>query len=146
MTGASVSSTASQTVVVSTTESSEAAATACESHGDHWHCPSGVPEPTTPPAATETGDHDEHEHDHDHEATAATCEPHGDHWHCPSGVAEPTAPPAASITTTATPSGDTAPAQSAATTSQFDGSAGAGAVPVGNFPIAVLGLIGMVFA
>lgn len=21
----------------------------CEPHGDHWHCPSGVPEPTSPP-------------------------------------------------------------------------------------------------
>ncbi|KAF1836562.1 zincin [Decorospora gaudefroyi] len=23
---------------------------ACEPHGDHWHCPPGVPEPTSPPA------------------------------------------------------------------------------------------------
>ena len=27
----------------------------CEAHGDHWDCPSGVPEPTTPPAVTTTG-------------------------------------------------------------------------------------------
>ncbi|USP80498.1 hypothetical protein yc1106_07772 [Curvularia clavata] len=27
-----------------------ATASTCEPHGDHWHCPSGVAEPTTPPA------------------------------------------------------------------------------------------------
>ncbi|PSN70769.1 hypothetical protein BS50DRAFT_570269 [Corynespora cassiicola Philippines] len=61
----------------------------CEPHGDHWHCPEGVPEPTTAPAlsattpapsASATADHD-HDDD-DHAATASTCEPHGDHWHC----------------------------------------------------------------
>ncbi|PVH99406.1 hypothetical protein DM02DRAFT_656459 [Periconia macrospinosa] len=26
------------------------AATTCTPHDDHWHCPEGVPEPTTPPA------------------------------------------------------------------------------------------------
>ncbi|XP_014553534.1 hypothetical protein COCVIDRAFT_107491 [Bipolaris victoriae FI3] len=28
-----------------------ATASTCEPHGDHWHCPSGVAEPTAPPAA-----------------------------------------------------------------------------------------------
>ena len=28
-----------------------ATATTCEPHGDHWHCPAGVAEPTTAPAA-----------------------------------------------------------------------------------------------
>ncbi|CAO2648262.1 Nn.00g075290.m01.CDS01 [Neocucurbitaria sp. VM-36] len=103
-------------------DSVSATRTGCEAHGDHWHCPSGIPEPTTPPAQTTLapaakasqsyGDDDDE--DHDHEATASTCEPHGDHWHCPSGVAEPTTPPAAvssaasSATTTASSS---APAQ-----------------------------------
>lgn len=27
-------------------------ATTCEPHGDHWHCPAGVAEPTTAPAQT----------------------------------------------------------------------------------------------
>lgn len=27
-------------------------ASTCEPHGDHWHCPSGVSEPTTAPAQT----------------------------------------------------------------------------------------------
>ncbi|KFY20223.1 hypothetical protein V493_07720, partial [Pseudogymnoascus sp. VKM F-4281 (FW-2241)] len=26
----------------------------CEAHGDHWHCPEGVTEPTTPPGAVAT--------------------------------------------------------------------------------------------
>lgn len=29
-------------------------ASTCEPHGDHWHCPSGVAEPTTAPAQTLT--------------------------------------------------------------------------------------------
>jgi hypothetical protein len=29
-----------------------ATASTCEPHGDHWHCPSGVAEPTTAPAQT----------------------------------------------------------------------------------------------
>lgn len=28
--------------------------TTCQAHGDHWHCPSGVTEPTTAPATTIT--------------------------------------------------------------------------------------------
>ncbi|KAF2106178.1 hypothetical protein BDV96DRAFT_591319 [Lophiotrema nucula] len=70
------------------------ATASCEPHGDHWHCPSGVAEPTTPPAITTSESHT-NEDDHEHEATATTCEPHGDHWLCPSGVAEPTTIPAA---------------------------------------------------
>lgn len=30
----------------------EATASTCEPHGDHWHCPAGVAEPTTAPAET----------------------------------------------------------------------------------------------
>jgi hypothetical protein len=81
--------------------------TTCEPHDDHWHCPSGVPEPTAPPAATATkGD--------DHEATATICEPHDDHWHCPSGVPEPTTPPgtSASMTSSPTPNGTSSAAPS----------------------------------
>ncbi|KAL1795778.1 hypothetical protein ACET3X_006002 [Alternaria dauci] len=33
----------------------EATASTCEPHGDHWHCPSGVAEPTTAPAETVSG-------------------------------------------------------------------------------------------
>ncbi|EOA86043.1 hypothetical protein ACJQWK_01641 [Exserohilum turcicum] len=29
----------------------KATASTCEPHGDHWHCPAGVAEPTTPPPA-----------------------------------------------------------------------------------------------
>lgn len=29
-----------------------ATASTCEAHGDHWHCPSGVAEPTAAPAQT----------------------------------------------------------------------------------------------
>ena len=32
-----------------------ATASTCEPHGDHWHCPSGVAEPTGPPAAAVSG-------------------------------------------------------------------------------------------
>ncbi|KAJ4348002.1 uncharacterized protein N0V89_009374 [Didymosphaeria variabile] len=147
-TGASATATAAVSTAVSASASTtEAAATACEPHGDHWHCPSGVAEPTTPPAATATGeDHDEDEHDH--EATAATCEPHGDHWHCPSGVAEPTTLPAETAETTGTASttGTVSSADSAesaaATSSQFDGAAIA-AGPVGSVQMAAAGLLGL---
>ncbi|KAJ4287700.1 hypothetical protein N0V90_012403 [Kalmusia sp. IMI 367209] len=141
------STTAVATVIVSTTDAvgsttSEAVATACEPHGDHWHCPSGVPEPTTPPSATATGEHDD-EHDHDHEATAATCEPHVDHWHCPSGVAEPTTPPPATIVTLMT-ANVTAIESAAPTSSQFDGAAMA-AGPLGSLEVAVIGIFGLLF-
>ncbi|KAI4631358.1 hypothetical protein J4E83_002889 [Alternaria metachromatica] len=33
----------------------EATASTCEPHGDHWHCPAGVAEPTTLPAETVSG-------------------------------------------------------------------------------------------
>ncbi|KAI4635834.1 uncharacterized protein J4E87_000791 [Alternaria ethzedia] len=33
----------------------EATASTCEPHGDHWHCPAGVAEPTTAPAETVSG-------------------------------------------------------------------------------------------
>ncbi|KAH6517528.1 hypothetical protein HBI07_242610 [Parastagonospora nodorum] len=94
----------------------------CEPHNDHWHCPEGVAEPTTPPAlVTPTGSagsaitsssshsHDDDDHDHDHAASGgSTCSPHGDHWHCPSGVAKPTTPPAADAASASTcsPHGD----------------------------------------
>jgi hypothetical protein len=72
----------------------------CEAHDDHWHCPSGVAEPTTLPALATASESD---HDHDHEEShtisltaSGVCEAHGDHWHCPSGVPEPTTAPALS--------------------------------------------------
>ncbi|KAJ8113937.1 hypothetical protein OPT61_g4056 [Boeremia exigua] len=79
----------------------------CEPHGDHWHCPAGVAEPTTAPAAEASVD--------TVSATASgVCEPHGDHWHCPSGVAEPTfAPSAVAATTVVSGSITSAPAASA---------------------------------
>lgn len=88
------------------------ATASCEPHGDHWHCPDGVPEPTAPPAASASASaHDDaHEdHSHSHDAVSATasgvCEPHGDHWHCPDGVPEPTmVPGTAALTVTAAPS------------------------------------------
>lgn len=146
-TGASATATAA----VSTANSASAStteATTCEPHGDHWHCPSGVAEPTTPPSATATGedhDHDHEEDEHDHEATASTCEPHGDHWHCPSGVAEPTTPPAettGAASRTGTTSGANSAESAAATSSQFDGAAVAGG-PVGSVQMAAAGILGL---
>ncbi|KAF2250733.1 hypothetical protein BU26DRAFT_562696 [Trematosphaeria pertusa] len=118
-------------------EESVTVGTTCEPHGDHWHCPSGVPEPTTPPAAVTTATED----DHEHEATATTCEPHGDHWHCPSGVTEPTTPPAAETTT---PSGNATGTPTTPTPSQFTGAA-ADVVRGGSFAAAVLGAAGAFF-
>lgn len=46
--------------------------TECDAHGDHWHCPEGVEEPSNLPTPQDMG-----------------CEAHGDHWHCPEGVEEP---------------------------------------------------------
>ncbi|KAF2627000.1 hypothetical protein BU25DRAFT_66644 [Macroventuria anomochaeta] len=80
----------------------------CEPHNDHWHCPAGVAEPTTAPAAEASVD-----------TVSATvsgvCEPHNDHWHCPSGVAEPTYAPSAAPAVTSAISGSitSAPAASA---------------------------------
>ncbi|OSS47758.1 hypothetical protein B5807_06705 [Epicoccum nigrum] len=111
---------------------SATASDACEPHGDHWHCPSGVAEPTFAPSAAAAitspvsgsitsapaasashshDDHDEDDHDHDHAATASTCEPHGDHWHCPSGVAEPTTAPSQTLSTASGAAASTSPAQ-----------------------------------
>ncbi|KAK0739362.1 hypothetical protein B0T21DRAFT_141241 [Apiosordaria backusii] len=78
--------------VVSCTPTSAPSSSAvgeCEPHGDHWHCPPGVPEPTTPPSSQPTATVSE---------PSGECEAHGDHWHCPPGVAEPTAPPPPSST------------------------------------------------
>jgi hypothetical protein len=115
----------------------------CEPHGDHWHCPSGVPEPTTPPSATPTGSEEHDDHDHDHETTATACEPHGDHWHCPSGVAEPTSPPEAStlLTGTSTAAPNTTSAAAPSTLPEFQG---AGTHLHAGMPVLGLG-IGAVF-
>ncbi|KAH6642242.1 hypothetical protein C7974DRAFT_97882 [Boeremia exigua] len=78
----------------------------CEPHDDHWHCPAGVAEPTTAPAAASV--------DTVSATASGVCEPHGDHWHCPSGVAEPTfAPSAIAATTVASGSITSVPAASA---------------------------------
>jgi hypothetical protein len=77
------------------------ATSTCVAHEDHWDCPSGVAEPTTPPpSSTATAaDLQSTSDSFSLSVTAATtCEPHGDHWHCPSGVSEPTTAPAASAT------------------------------------------------
>jgi hypothetical protein len=96
-----------------------AASATCEPHQDHWHCPDGVPEPTTPPSGTATASGE----DHNHEAIPTTCESHGDHWHCPSGVSEPTSPRAsfASITSSSSPN-TTSPAATS-TLPDFQGAA-----------------------
>ncbi|KAF2826479.1 hypothetical protein CC86DRAFT_406743 [Ophiobolus disseminans] len=128
----------------------------CEPHDDHWHCPSGVAQPTTPPpavavtlapsssipaaASASASHHDDDEHDHSHAASATTCEPHGDHWHCPSGVAKPTTKPAASATTSRAPNGTVpAPSASASTFPGAAGKFGSGAA------LAVLGAVGAYF-
>lgn len=97
-------------------EPTSTAATTCSPHGDHWHCPSGVPQPALNPdgstntkatqvpkatAAPHDDDDDDHDHDHDHDSDKE-CEPHGDHWHCPSGVAQPSLNPDGSVNTKAT--------------------------------------------
>ncbi|KMP00029.1 hypothetical protein CIRG_00171 [Coccidioides immitis RMSCC 2394] len=71
----------------------------CEPHGDHWHCPPGVPEPTTSTTASQPTNG----------PPADECEPHGDHWHCPPGVPEPTTPPPASQPTNSAPAGECEP-------------------------------------
>jgi hypothetical protein len=47
---ASASSTPASASAVATSSAAAAPAEACEPHNDHWHCPPGVPEPTSPPA------------------------------------------------------------------------------------------------
>ncbi|KAK4198870.1 hypothetical protein QBC40DRAFT_330129 [Triangularia verruculosa] len=73
-----------------TSGSSSSVVGECEPHGGHWHCPPGVPEPTTPPSLEPTTAQPV--------PSTGKCEPHGDHWHCPPGVAEPTNPPSPSST------------------------------------------------
>lgn len=117
----------------------------CEPHGDHWHCPSGVPKPTTPPAQTQTGakptatgdDHDDHD-DHDH-GNGKECTPHNDHWHCPSGVSAPTYPPTAAPTKAPSSSGSRSGTAAAATSTTVTAGAGrANVVGAGSFIGAVL--------
>ncbi|KAJ4311275.1 hypothetical protein N0V94_008032 [Neodidymelliopsis sp. IMI 364377] len=85
----------------------------CEPHGDHWHCPAGVAEPTTVPAAEASVD--------TVSATASgVCEPHDDHWHCPAGVAEPTYAPSAAPAITSAVSAATTAAPSASASHSHD--------------------------
>ncbi|KZZ95889.1 hypothetical protein AAL_04185 [Moelleriella libera RCEF 2490] len=78
---------------------SASAAKSCTPHNDHWHCPSGVSKPATPPAQTQTGAKPTASgDDHDHHGTDKECTPHNDHWHCPPGVSSPTLPPSAAAT------------------------------------------------
>ncbi|KID79553.1 hypothetical protein MBR_00865, partial [Metarhizium brunneum ARSEF 3297] len=110
--------------------STQSAAGTCTPHNDHWHCPSGVSKPATPPAQTQssasassTGGHDHDDHDH---GDGKECTPHNDHWHCPSGVSSPTYPPTAVSTrsTTRAPSGTAS--GSAASATSTTATAGAG--------------------
>ncbi|KAK8932551.1 hypothetical protein VCV18_001091 [Metarhizium anisopliae] len=110
--------------------STQSAAGTCTPHKDHWHCPSGVSKPATPPAQTQssasassTGGHDHDDHDH---GDGKECTPHNDHWHCPSGVSSPTYPPTAVSTraTTGAPSGTAS--GSAASATSTTATAGAG--------------------
>jgi hypothetical protein len=45
-----VASAASSVAASATAAATSAAAEACTPHEDHWHCPAGVPEPTSPPS------------------------------------------------------------------------------------------------
>lgn len=66
----------------------------CEPHTDHWHCPSGVPQPSLQPDGKPNPKYQGGEEDkEDAPAPTATCEPHTDHWHCPSGVPQPSVQP-----------------------------------------------------
>ncbi|KAF2002428.1 hypothetical protein P154DRAFT_520912 [Amniculicola lignicola CBS 123094] len=79
--------------IVLAQESHASAASTCVAHEDHWDCPSGVPEPTTPPQALSLSTTVTSSHTISLTASGV-CEAHDDHWHCPSGVPEPTTPPA----------------------------------------------------
>lgn len=80
---------ASLSVVVAQ-DTVSATAEACEPHGDHWHCPSGVTEPTTPPAPvaatsvastlTQVSVISSSASSAAISNAATACEPHGDHW------------------------------------------------------------------
>lgn len=43
-------SSAASSAAASATSAAATADTSCTPHDDHWHCPPGVPEPTSPPA------------------------------------------------------------------------------------------------
>jgi len=88
---------ATQSTTTTTGTTTATATGECEPHGDHWNCPSGVPEPTDPPA---------HPGNPPNPPPAGECEPHGDHWRCPDGVSEPSGPPPATL---ATPGGSPHP-------------------------------------
>lgn len=45
-----VASAASSAIASATAAATSAAAEGCTPHEDHWHCPPGVPEPTSPPS------------------------------------------------------------------------------------------------
>ncbi|KAL1607279.1 hypothetical protein SLS59_002242 [Nothophoma quercina] len=79
----------------------------CEPHDDHWHCPAGVAEPTTAPAAASASV------DIVSATASSVCEPHDDHWHCPSGVAEPTYAPSAAPAITSAPAASASASASA---------------------------------
>lgn len=131
----------------SATSTSTQATATCEPHEDHWHCPSGVPQPTlnpdgspNPKADHGDDDHDhghdhshdqDHDHDHDHDAASPTattasngCTPHGDHWHCPSGVPKPTTPPPGYTPTGSAASSAASSSASVSPTSPATGAAG----------------------
>ncbi|KAG6039944.1 hypothetical protein E4U19_002239 [Claviceps sp. Clav32 group G5] len=83
----------------------------CTPHNDHWHCPSGVSKPATPPAQTQSGTKPSASSasgNDNHHGTDKECTPHEDHWHCPSGVLAPSTPPTAGMTTPATKSSNAA--------------------------------------
>ncbi|EGX93647.1 hypothetical protein CCM_05022 [Cordyceps militaris CM01] len=71
----------------SATTTAPSAVATCEPHEDHWHCPSGVVQPSLNPdgsvntkatpsasqgasASQSSSSHDDHDHDHDHDTTA----------------------------------------------------------------------------
>jgi hypothetical protein len=137
-----------QSSLISQTTDIVIATATCEPHGDHWHCPSGVLEPTTAPALTfstaaisPTVFSEDHDHDHSHAVTATTCEPHNDHWHCPSGLAAPKTKPAPAISST------TVTGSMTTTASVLAQQSGA-AVPVsknGGMMGLVVGVVGLLF-
>jgi hypothetical protein len=47
---ATAAASAASSAAASATSAAVAATASCTPHEDHWHCPAGVPEPTSPPA------------------------------------------------------------------------------------------------
>ncbi|KAF1923441.1 zincin [Didymella exigua CBS 183.55] len=47
---ATAAATSAASAAISATSAAAAATASCTPHDDHWHCPPGVPEPTSPPA------------------------------------------------------------------------------------------------